>query len=480
MTNAINSPAATSEEELERVFSLQRSAYLENPYPDYKTRIDRLDRLRAALDQYGDQMIAAITQDFGERLDLLSHMGDVFAPKAAIKHVKQNLKNWMKPEKRSLEFPYWLLGYKGEINYQPLGVVGVIAPWNAPAALGLIPVINAIGAGNRVMLKPSGQTSHTEACLEEMICGFFSEDEFYVAVGRGEVSREFPRLKFNHIVFTGGPGVARDVMRAAAENLTPVTLELGGKCPVIISRTADIKDSAAKITGGKLVNSGQVCVSPDYVFVPKGQLATFVQSVQDKANSMFPDLSNNSDYTSMFGGKQGQLLARLDEAGDKGAQILPMVGEYIGEFEENKVAPCIVVDPSEDSAIMQEESFGPVLIVKPYEDLGSVTDYINLRDSPLVIYYFGSDSKEKTQIAQNVQAGNMCINDVVLNVFANSLPFGGVGESGMGRYYGRDGFRTLSNQKGTIKKGFVYINKYIQPPFTDSYREWTHKILKQL
>lgn len=478
-SNAPDEPVEVSA--MRAAFQRQQQAYLEDAYPNYHTRIDRLNRMKQALDKYTDKLIAAVDADFDGRLDLLTHMGDVFAPKATIKNCKKNLQRWMKPEKRRLEFPYWALGYKGEVHFQPLGVVGVIAPWNAPVALTLIPAINALAAGNRVMLKPSGQTATTEATIAEMIAEFFDPTEIAVATGRGAISRAFPTLPFNHIVFTGGPTVARDVMAAAAANLTPVTLELGGKCPVFVSRSHDIVQAAQKITGGKLVNSGQVCVSPDYAFVPEESLETFISAVKAKAQSMFPTLAGNADYTSIFGDNNlRKLQHRIEQAQAAGARVESMLGGDIAVVDGKKLSPLIVVDPSPDLEVMQEESFGPILIVKAYKSKEEVTDFVQQRPSPLVFYYFGNVKTEREELTRRIRAGNMSVNDVVLNVFVNSLPFGGVGESGMGRYYGRDGFETLSNRKGVVTEGFMNINKYIHPPFSNKYRAMVHKILKKM
>lgn len=466
---------------MKEAFALQQKGYLDDPYPSYAVRIDRLNRLKAALDAHTDKLLAAVDADFNHRLDLLTHMGDIFAPKATIKNCKQNLKHWMKPEKRRLEFPYWALGYTGKIHFQPLGVVGVIAPWNAPVALTLIPAINAIAAGNRVMMKPSGQTANTEAAIAAMVAEFFDPAELAVMTGRGAISRAFPELPFNHIVFTGGPSVARDVMRAASANLTPVTLELGGKCPVFVSRSHNMAEAAQKIVGGKLVNSGQVCVSPDYAFVPEESMEEFISAAKAKAQSMFPSLSDNRDYTAIFGANNlRKLQNRLDEAEGAGTRIEVMIGDDLAVVDGNKLPPVIVVNPDPELEIMREESFGPVLIVRSYRDLDEVVHFVQARPSPLVFYYFGSVAAERDELTRRIRAGNMSVNDVVLNVFVNSLPFGGVGESGMGRYYGKDGFQTLSNRKGVVTEGFLNINKYLHPPFSDRYRKTVHKLLKKM
>ncbi len=331
------------------------------------------------------------------------------------------------------------------------------------------------------MLKPSGQTANTEAIIAEMIAEFFDATEIAVVTGRGAISRAFPELPFNHIVFTGGPTVARDVMTAAAKHLTPVTLELGGKCPVFVSRSHDIVQAAHKITGGKLVNSGQVCVSPDYAFVPEESLEAFINAVKAKAQSMFPKLEGNADYTSIFGASNlRKLQHRIEQAQAAGTRIESMLEGDIGVIDGNKLSPLIVVDPSPELEVMQEESFGPILIVKPYKTAEDVINFVQQRPSPLVFYYFGSVKAERETLTRRIRAGNMSVNDVVLNVFVNNLPFGGVGESGMGRYYGKDGFETLSNRKGVVTEGFLNINKFLHPPFSARYRSSVHKILKKM
>ena len=347
-------------------------------------------------------------------------------------------------------FPLGLFGAKGRIEYQPLGVVGCISPWNFPVNLTFSPLGGIFAAGNRTMIKPSEFTAQTSELMKELFAEAYDEDEVSVFAGGPDVGGAFSRLPFDHLLFTGATSIAKRVMRAAAENLVPVTLELGGKSPVVIGRSADMKLAASNIMAGKTMNAGQICLAPDYVFLPEESRDEFVESARDSVASMYPNLKDNPDYTSIVNERHfDRLNSYLDNAKAKGADLVEInpANEDFSQQQHHRIPPTIILDPTEDMQVMQEEIFGPILPVKQYKDLDEPLDYINSHDRPLGLYYFGKEKSEENKVLNHTTSGGVTVNDVVMHVAQEDLPFGGVGPSGMGSYHGIDGFKNFSHAK---------------------------------
>jgi coniferyl-aldehyde dehydrogenase len=344
---------------------------------------------------------------------------------------------------------------KGEcwVQYQPLGVIGIVIPWNFPINLAFKGLSDAISAGNRVMIKASEYTPKTSELLKRMIESVFDESEVAVITGGPEVGHEFCLQPFDKLLFTGSTSIGKHVMRAAAENLVPVILELGGKSPTILSRSAEFEKSVHKIIAGKAHNAGQICLSPDYVFVPEEQLEAFIDTAVAALPQYFPNLRDNPDYTSIINGRHFERIkGYVNEAREHGTRIIEInpANEDFADQEHHKLPVTLIIDPSDDLQVMQDEIFGPLLPVKPYKNIDEVIHFINQRPRPLAIYWFGTDNAERDSVLQNTTSGGVTINDVIKHVGIEELPFGGVGASGMGSYHGIDGFKALSHGKAVF------------------------------
>jgi coniferyl-aldehyde dehydrogenase len=342
------------------------------------------------------------------------------------------------------------LGARAEIRHQPKGVVGVISPWNFPVNLTFAPLAGVLAAGNRAMIKPSETTPATSELLGQMFASAFDESEIAVVTGGPEVGQAFSSLPFDHLVFTGATSIGRHVMRAAAENLVPVTLELGGKSPVVIGRSADMSVAAARIMNGKTLNAGQICLAPDYVLAPADRLPDFVAAAKTSVRQMFPSIRESPDYTAIVTDRHyARLKDYLDDARVKGAEIVEINpgAEDLRQQPHRRIAPTLILNPTDDMKVMQEEIFGPLLPVKGYRDVQEAVDYINAHDRPLGLYYFGSDAAERDRVLDGTTSGGVTVNDVVMHVAQEELPFGGIGPAGMGAYHGHDGFREFSHRK---------------------------------
>jgi coniferyl-aldehyde dehydrogenase len=446
-------------------FLRQRAAFLRDPYPSLALRQDRLSRAIAMIAKAKPDIIEVINADFGGRAQAISLIADVLSPMTALKDAKRRVKSWMRPERRSPEFPMGLLGVKAWVEFQPLGVIGVMSPWNAPVALSFQPLAGILAAGNRAMIKPSELTPNVSALIARIVAANFDPDEITVIEGDVETARAFTTLPFDHLLFTGGGGAARHVMRAAADNLTPVTLELGGKSPAVVASDADIADAAAKILGGKLSNAGQICMCPDHAWVPADQIDAFVIAAQTAVKKMFPTLAGNPDATAIVGERsQTRLKAAIEEARAGGATIIEL--STPDPARPNVLVPMLVVNPPENSVLARQEVFGPILPVRSYTNLPDLIARLNDGPTPLAFYFFGSRPEDIALVREKMRAGGMTIGDVMLHPFMQDLPFGGLGESGMSRYVGHDGFKTFSHQKSTVRRGWLDIGKYLQPPYT--------------
>jgi coniferyl-aldehyde dehydrogenase len=474
-----------TEASMKAVLAKQKAAHLRDGPPSAEKRIERLDRCVGLLVDNRSAIEEALNADFGARSREATAFTDVAASIGPLKHAKANVKRWMKPERRATS-PALLgiFGAKAEIQYQPKGVVGVISPWNFPVNLTFAPLAGILAAGNRAMIKPSEYTPATSQLMATMFGGAFSDEEIAVVTGGPDVGAAFAGLPFDHLIFTGATGVARHVMKAAADNLTPLTLELGGKSPVIIGRSADLPTAAARIMNGKTLNAGQICLAPDYVLTPKESLDTFVGEAEASVRKMFPTLKDNPDYTSIVAQRHyDRIMGYIDDAKAKGARVVEIKpeDEDFSQQEHRKVAPTLIIDPTDEMKVMQEEIFGPVLPVKTYADVGEAIAYVNAHERPLGLYYFGDDAAERDRVLTGTTSGGVTVNDVVFHVAQEELPFGGVGPSGMGSYHGRDGFLEFTHRKSIYTQLKKDIGPLVQmrPPYGPAMRKFLETQIKR-
>ncbi|MEX1667840.1 coniferyl aldehyde dehydrogenase [Zhongshania guokunii] len=455
---------------IKNAVDLQRASFLAEGYPSAKTRIDRLDRLIAMLRTNKQKLAATLKADYSARSHFDSVVFDILVPIESLKYCRKNTAKWMRPEKRGAKFPLNVLGADAHVFYQPLGVVGIVAPWNFPIQLTFSPLGNAISAGNRAIIKPSELTPATSELLAELFTESFSPEEITVVNGGPEVASAFTSQAFDHLVFTGAPSVAKHVMRAAAENLVPLTLELGGKCPVIIGEGADLKAAVERIFTFKTMNAGQICLAPDYTFVKKEVLPEFIRLAKNFVSDNFGHLANNDDYGSIINARhRARIASYIQEAKSKGFETIPL-SDDIGLdalHDHHKLAPTLVIDPSDDCKIMSDEIFGPAMPIKTYSDISTVVGHINAGERPLALYYFGKSQSEINLLKYNTTSGGMVVNDIAAHVLQDTMPLGGVGHSGMGSYHGFDGFRQLSHGKGYYKQGLLSLTPFFKAPHTD-------------
>ena len=465
----------TTANEMKRVLELQKQLNITEGAPSAALRADRLDRCMAMVSAYKKEIVESMQDDFGNRDPIMSATTEVDSVIGPMVHAKKNLKKWMKSEKRKASIAgtgplLSLTGAKAVINYQPKGVVGVISPWNFPVNLALAPLAGIIAAGNRVMLKPSELTPSSSDLMKKMINEYFDESEIAVFTGDPAVGAAFSALAFDHMLFTGGTEIAKHVMRAAADNLVPLTLELGGKSPVVVGESSKMQDVAQRVMQGKTMNAGQICLAPDYALVPEGRVNEFVDAAVSVTSEMFPEMKDNDDYTSIINQKHyDRIQGYLTDAKEKGAEVVEINpgNEDFSQQPHHKIPPTIVLNPTEDMQIMQEEIFGPVLPVKTYSNVSESVDYINSKDRPLGLYYFGKDKKEQDFVLNNTTSGGVTVNDVISHIQMEDLPFGGVGPSGMGSYHGHDGFKEFSHAKATYTQSIFNLMKIagLVPPY---------------
>lgn len=466
---------------METILAKQKKAFLSDGCVSADVRIDRIERVIRLLVENERDLCQAMNADFGNRSFYQSRMADIGGTLESLKHAKKHVRQWMKHEKRKPLFPLALFGARARVEYQPKGVVGNLATWNFPVHISLGPLAGIFAAGNRCMIKLSEITPQTSALLEKLIGRYFDERELVGITGGPEVGAAFAALAFDHIIFTGATGIARHILHAAADHLTPVTLELGGKSPVIVGRSADIDEAALRVMGGKTINSGQVCLSPDYVFVAKDQRDAFMAHLQTHLRSMFPRQADNPDYTAVVNRRHWQRLqSHLADARDKGAQLIELGQEEDFSSQQGvyRLPMTVVLEPTDDMTIMQEEIFGPVMCIKTYQDVEECVRFIRARPHPLAIYYFGRDKQEERYVLDNTISGGVCINDVMQHVSSEDLPFGGIGASGMGYYHGRDGFKTFSHARSIYRQTGPNMMKLggMLPP----YGSRTEAVLKQM
>ena len=467
---------------LEALVELQRSKFRAEGEVTYATRIDRLKRLKALIVENKIEFAKTTKREFGGARSYEFSLFSEFAGKVeGIDYSMKHLKEWMKPEKRKTNKPMNFLGGKSQVRHFPKGVVGIISPWNLPFGLTVAPLTSALAAGNRALLKPSEFVPETAALFADVVPKYFANDEVAVVTGGAEISQRFAELPFDHLLFTGSTNIGAKVMQSASKNLVPVTLELGGKSPVIIGRSAKLDMAGTRLTFGKLLNGGQLCLSPDYVVVPNELEEQLIARVVQEAQSMYPNITENEDYAGVINERHfARLQNYIDDAVAKGAKLTIVGADKTRASEDNRRMPLhILQNVNEDMLVMHEEIFGPILPVMTYSDVAEVPDMIEPRRNPLAMYYFGKDKSEQEYLLSNVQSGGVCINDITLHYVQEDLPFGGVGASGMGAYHGPEGFRTLSHARAIYSQTMIDVLPIIgaRPPFGNKFRKNITKIL---
>ncbi len=446
---------------MRQVFDLQRAAFEAEPYPDLQARRSKLRRLINALRRHQNAIVAAVNADFGVRSGAETRLIEVLGPVLEARHAISHLRRWMRPRRRSTELLF--LGNGAWVAYQPKGVVGIIGTWNFPVYMTLGPLIAALAAGNRAMIKASEFSPRTQMLLASVLAECFSEDEVAVFGGDLAAAQAFNSLPFNHLVFTGSPRVGRAVMRAAAENLTPVTLELGGKSPAIVGPGADLGDAALRIAHGKAFNAGQICVAPDYALIPRGKSAEFATAVSEAFARLYPTVSGNAEYTSLISEPHAaRIRALLEDARAHGATVL-RCGADAGAGRQ--IPLHVVTNLDERMQLMHEEIFGPILPVLEYERLEDALAFVRGRERPLSMYAFGLSGGEQQQVLERTHAGGVALDDWGWQVFQHDLPFGGNGNSGMGTYHSVEGFRELSHGKAVFKRRHWFPIGLYYPPY---------------
>jgi acyl-CoA reductase-like NAD-dependent aldehyde dehydrogenase len=457
---------------LTSLLTAQRAAFRHHPYPSHSERREHLRRLEQALFESQEELARALDADFGGRCREEILFSEVFVSLHAIRHARKHVKHWMKRRPRHLDWP--LQPARAWVMPQPVGVVGIIAAWNYPIFVTFAPLAGALAAGNRVMLKVSEFTPATAAAVARLMAATFPQDHVTVVTGDATVGQEFASLPFDHLLFTGSTAVGRHVMRAAAENLTPVTLELGGKSPAIIAPDADLDGAAADIAYGKFLNAGQTCIAPDYVLVPRELRDAFVERVRDRIRRYWPDPARNREFTSVINDRHvGRLRTYVEQARSRGVAIVTVGPEP--ESGSRRMAPALILDPPDDLAVMREEIFGPVLPVKTYTALEDAVAYINDHDRPLALYLFTKSSRVGDQVLKRTVSGGACVNDTLVYIAAEDLPFGGIGSSGTGHYHGQDGFDTFSKLKPVFYRNWPGLGRSLRPPYGRM-----HQVLKRI
>ena len=457
--------------QLESSFARQRQAYNANPMPSAEQRMQWLNALRELLSNEREALINAISQDFSNRSADETLLAELMPSLHGIHYATKRIKKWMKPSRRSVGMQFMPAAAK--VIYQPLGVVGVIVPWNYPLFLAIGPLVGALSAGNRVMIKMSESTPATSQLVKDLLAKVFPEDLVTVVLGEAEVGMAFSKLPFDHLLFTGATSIGKQVMRAAAENLTPVTLELGGKSPAIVSAEVPLRDAAERIAFGKTMNAGQTCVAPDYVLVPKDRVQGFVEAYRQAVLNFYPQLADNPDYTAIINERQQQRLnGYLRDAENKGATLVALYPAS----QARRMPHTVLLNVTDEMQVMQDEIFGPLLPIVPYDRLEDAFAYINQRARPLALYYFGYNKREQTRVLHETHSGGVCLNDTLLHVAQDDLPFGGIGPSGMGHYHGHEGFLTFSKAKGVLIKQRFNAAKLIYPPYGKTLQKLVYKL----
>ena len=456
--------------DLSSVFQQQQKAFYLCRYPEYQLRKAKIKRLLFTIIKHEEALVEAISKDFGYRSPNETWLSEIFQITSTIKYVLRHLRQWMKKHKRHTDIIFQPA--KNYVYYQPAGVVGIIVPWNYPALLSLSPLAYALAAGNRVCIKMSEYTPYTNEVIKHICHHCFNDDEVAVITGGNKVAASFSQLPFDHLLFTGSTAVGKKVMQAAAKNLTPVTLELGGKSPLVIDGTFSLQKAARMICFAKGLNAGQTCIAPDYVFIPENKLDVFIKHMKKQFNVVYPCFSTNEDYSSIINEAHFQRLQNyLREACAVNTQIVTLAVQQTRRASDLRKLPItLLINPSKNLPVMQEEIFGPLLPVITYKTLDEVVSLINQQAKPLACYLFSYDSVYQEYITKHVSCGGMCINDLLSHIAQHDLPFGGVGSSGMGRYHGIEGFQTFSNAKAVCQRGKLNLSSLLYPPYGQQFK----------
>ncbi len=453
---------------LRALLRTQQAAFQSDMSPSRALRLDRLKRLNLLIESHAAEFAAAISRDFSTRSPIEIRITETLVLQSGIRHAVRNLARWMKPRRASTALAY--RPGKSMVLRQPLGVVGIISPWNYPLQLALAPLIGALAAGNRALLKPSELTPAFSQALAESIAKSFAVDEVSVVTGDAAVGKQFAALPFDHLVFTGSTAVGREVAQAAAKNLTPVTLELGGKSPAIIDASCHLERVIERIAWGKLINAGQTCIAPDYMLVPRGEVARFVALLRASMTRLYPKFRSNPDYSAIISDRHLRRLRELiEDARGHGATVIEIEPSDPGVAAGGRqLPPTLLLDVREGMRVMSEEIFGPVLPIVPYDSLAEALAYINRHERPLALYWFGEDAAAQAQVLAGTIAGGVSINDTLLHIAQEGLPFGGVGASGQGHYHGEFGFRQFSKEKPVFIQSRFSGGGIIRPPYKPS------------
>ena len=471
--------AATAAEALAGLFAAQRAAFAADPHPPLELRRDRLDRLAAAVEENEPEITAAVAADFGARAAQETRLAELFMIHAGVRHARRHLADWMRP--RRVPTPLYLRPGRSRIVRQPVGVVGIISPWNYPVQLALLPAVAALAAGNRVLLKPSELTPQTSALLARIVRERFVAEEFAVATGGADVGEAFARLPFDHLFFTGSTAVGRKVALAAAHNLTPVTLELGGKSPAIVHPDADLDALAPRLAAGKLLNAGQTCIAPDYVLAPRERVEALIDALSKSVAALYPHLGANPDYTGIVDDRHyARLSALVADAQAKGARVVPInPGNELLPERTRRFPPTLLPGARDDMAAMREEIFGPVLPIESYERIDEAIARVNARPRPLALYAFGGGAAFRERVLRETFSGGVTFGDTLLHFSNEALPFGGIGDSGMGAYHGERGFRTFSHEKAVFVQPRYALTGLLRPPYGTRF-ETVLRLLKRI
>ncbi|HET7731294.1 MAG TPA: coniferyl aldehyde dehydrogenase [Usitatibacter sp.] len=456
-------------EPLAQVFARQRALRDRAPGLDYGQRIAALEALARLLREDGEALAAAIDRDFRGRAREETQLLEVFPALGAIRHARRHLARWMRARRVSTGF--WFLPGRSRVLPQPLGVVGIVVPWNYPLYLAVAPAVSALAAGNRVMIKMSESAPALGELFAAAVAKRLQPDVLAVFNGGVELAREFTALPFDHLLFTGSTAVGRDVMRAAAANLTPVTLELGGKSPAIVGRGFPLEEAARRIAFGKCLNAGQTCIAPDYALVPEERMEAFAAAARAAVATMYPTLRDNPDFSAIVDERhRARLTGYLDEARARGARVIEMKPEAEDLSAGPKMAPTLVIGAPDDAKVLREEIFGPILPLVPYRDLDDAIAYVNARPRPLALYVFDHDTRAVDAVLARTVSGGVTVNETFLHAGQEELPFGGVGASGMGEYHGRAGFDTFSKRKAVFRQSRLNGLDLLRPPYGKRFR----------
>ncbi|HEX8574171.1 MAG TPA: coniferyl aldehyde dehydrogenase [Allosphingosinicella sp.] len=467
---------AVAEDEARRLFDLQHEASRRRPPADARLRRDRLERLRAAVAGNSAAFARAISDDFGMRSSTETELLEIVPTMSAIRNARRNVERWMRPERRRVD-PLFQPA-KAWVRHEPLGVIGIISPWNYPLQLAVSPLVDALAAGNRAMVKPSELTPAFSELLRRAIAERFDESEVAVVTGGVETGQAFAGLPFDHLLFTGSTAIGRKVYQAAAANLVPVTLELGGKSPVVVCPDYDLAKAARSVAFGKFVNAGQTCIAPDYVLVPEGRELDFAEAVMDQVKRAYPSIAGNDDYSGLIAERHRRRLAdAIDSARAAGATVLAHEDE--GARAQGKIGPTVLLGAPEGSLFLTEEIFGPVLPILPYRSLDEAVAFIAGRDRPLALYCFTNRRRDRERVLDGAISGGVTLNGTLLHVAQEHLPFGGVGPSGIGAYHGREGFKRFSHARAVHKVGFVNVFERLGPPWGKMARALGKRLAKR-